>query len=59
MPSLRDAYEALGLPPNASLDEVRTGYRRLSKRYHPDVNQETDAAERFREIKEAYETTKR
>jgi molecular chaperone DnaJ len=54
--SKRDYYEVLGLGKNASKDEIKKAYRKLSKQYHPDINKEADAADKFKEIKEAYET---
>ena len=53
----RDLYSVLGVPRNASSDEVKKAYRNLARRYHPDRNDgDEQAAERFREIAEAYET---
>lgn len=53
--SKRDYYEVLGLQKGASKDEIKKAYRKLSKQYHPDINKEADAAEKFKEIAEAYE----
>lgn len=53
--SKRDYYEVLGVGKNASKDELKKAYRRLSKQYHPDINKEADATEKFKEIQEAYE----
>ncbi|HEX2972334.1 MAG TPA: DnaJ domain-containing protein [Tepidisphaeraceae bacterium] len=47
-------YDRLGLSPDATLDEIRSAYRRLSLQYHPDANQ--GSPERFLHLKEAYET---
>ncbi|WP_409297596.1 molecular chaperone DnaJ [Peribacillus sp. SCS-26] len=53
--SKRDYYEVLGVGKGASKDEVKKAYRKLSKQFHPDINKEADAADKFKEIKEAYE----
>jgi molecular chaperone DnaJ len=50
----RDYYEILELDRNASSSDIRAAYRRLAKRYHPDVNDNPDAEDRFKEINEAY-----
>jgi molecular chaperone DnaJ len=51
----RDYYEVLGIVRGASEDDIRKAYRKLAFQYHPDRNSEPSAAERFKEIKEAYE----
>lgn len=51
----RDYYEVLGLSKNASDDEIKKAYRKLAKKYHPDINKAADAEEKFKEINEAYE----
>ena len=51
----RDYYEVLGISKSASKDEIKKAYRKLSKKYHPDINKEPDADEKFKEVKEAYE----
>ena len=51
----RDYYEALGVDRSASEEEIRRAYRKLARQYHPDVNKEPDAEDRFKEISEAYE----
>ena len=51
----RDYYEVLGVEKNAAEDQIKKAYRKLAAKYHPDVNHEADAEERFKEINEAYE----
>lgn len=55
MADKRDYYEVLEISRSASGDEVRRSYRRLARQYHPDLNADPDAEERFKEINEAYE----
>jgi len=50
----RDYYEVLGVPRNASKDDVKNQYRKLALKYHPDRNKSPDAEEKFKEISEAY-----
>lgn len=52
----RDFYDVLGINKNASKDEIRKAYRKLARKYHPDVNKEEGATDKFKEAKEAYET---
>lgn len=51
----RDYYDVLGVEKNASQDEVKRAYRKLAKKYHPDVSTEANAEEKFKEVSEAYE----
>lgn len=54
----KDYYEIMGLSRDASKEEVRRTYRRLARKYHPDVSKEADAEARFKELGEAYEVLK-
>jgi molecular chaperone DnaJ len=54
MAQKRDYYEILGVPKNATLDEIKKAYRKLALKYHPDKNKSPDAEEKFKEISEAY-----
>ena len=56
MANKRDYYEVLGLQKGASDDEIKRAYRQLAKKYHPDINKEPGAEEKFKEINEAYDT---
>ena len=50
----RDYYEILGIPRNASSEDIKAAFRKLARQYHPDVSKEPNAEERFKEINEAY-----
>ncbi|GIX22579.1 MAG: curved DNA-binding protein [Gammaproteobacteria bacterium] len=54
----KDYYEILGVPRDASQEDIKRAYRRLARKYHPDVSKEPDAEARFKEIGEAYEVLK-
>ncbi len=51
----KDYYAILGVKRDASADDIKTAYRRLARKYHPDVSKEKDAEEKFKEMAEAYE----
>ncbi|MCD6344246.1 MAG: molecular chaperone DnaJ [Anaerolineae bacterium] len=51
----KNYYSVLDVPKTASQEEIKKAYRRLARQYHPDVNHDPDAEERFKEINEAYE----
>ena len=55
MADKRDYYEVLGVNKNANDDEIKKAYRKLARQYHPDVNKEADAEDKFKEVKEAYD----
>ena len=50
-----DFYQILGVPPDASQDDIQRAYRKLARAYHPDVNKDPSAEDRFKEIAEAYD----
>lgn len=54
----RDYYQILDVPRGASQDDIKRAYRRLARKYHPDVSKESEAEKRFKEIGEAYEVLK-
>jgi curved DNA-binding protein len=51
----RDYYETLGVSKTSTQDEIKAAYRKLARKYHPDVNKAKDAEDKFKEIGEAYE----
>ena len=54
----KDYYKIIGLKRDASQDEIKRAYRKLARKYHPDVSKEKDAEARFKEVGEAYEVLK-
>lgn len=50
----KDYFEILGVSKDASEEEIKKAYKKLAKKYHPDVSQEKDAEKKFKEIQEAY-----
>jgi curved DNA-binding protein len=54
----KDYYATLGVDRSASADQIKAAYRKLARKFHPDVSKETDAEERFKDVAEAYETLK-
>jgi curved DNA-binding protein len=54
----QDYYKTLNVPRNASADEIKKAYRRLARKYHPDVSKEKDAETKFKQVQEAYEVLK-
>lgn len=54
----KDYYKTMGVARDATQDEIKRAYRKLARKYHPDVSKEADAEERFKELGEAYEVLK-
>lgn len=54
----KDYYKIMGVARDAKQDEIKRAYRRLARKYHPDVSKEAHAEERFKELQEAYEVLK-
>jgi molecular chaperone DnaJ len=55
MSSKRDYYDVLGVGRTSGQDQIKRAYRRMARQYHPDVNKDPDAEERFKEVNEAYQ----
>ena len=51
----KDYYDILGVSRSASQQEIKSAYRKLARKYHPDVNKASDAQAKFKDINEAYE----
>ena len=54
----KDYYAVLGVARDAAQDDIKRAYRRMARKYHPDVSKEAQAEERFKEVQEAYEVLK-
>ena len=52
----KDYYFVLGISRGADLQKIKRAYRTIAKKYHPDISHSRDGSERFREVREAYQT---
>lgn len=51
-----NCYQILGVEPDCSDKDLKTAYRKLARKYHPDINKEPDAADKFKEVQTAYDS---
>ena len=54
MRQLKDYYRIMGLPRNASIEDIKTVYKKLAKEFHPDINKTPEAEAKMKEVNEAY-----
>ena len=54
----KDYYKILGVNKNATAAQIKKEYRKMARKYHPDVNKDADAEQKFKEVGEAYEVLK-
>ena len=54
----KDYYQVMGVARDASQDDIKRAYRKLARKYHPDVSKEKDAEDKFKELQEAHEVLK-
>ena len=54
----KDYYQVMGVERGASQEDIKRAYRKLARKYHPDVSKEKDAEEKFKELQEAHEVLK-